>query len=298
MNKPLPVWRSMLFVPVIVPRFVDGAAGRGADAIILDLEDSVPPAQKAGARGLIADAAAKVAARNADVLVRVNRPWRMLVRDIEAAVGPGVCALMLPKVESAEHVQAVAEIVAEVEAEHRLPQGHTRLLAMIETAGAVFRAEAIARSHQRLVGLTIGAEDLALSLGMAPEAETLFLPKQLGVIAARAAGVLPLGFLGTVAEFADLDAFRAVIRRSRKLGFEGAACVHPSQVAILNEEYAPGAVEVDHARRLIAAYDEAVAAQRGAVTFEGRMIDVPVVERARAVLARSAAIKARQGLRP
>jgi citrate lyase subunit beta/citryl-CoA lyase len=195
-------------------------------------------------------------------------------------------------------VQAVAEIVAEVEAERGLPQGHTRLLAMIETAGAVFRAEAIARSHERLVGLTIGAEDLALSLGMAPEAETLFLPKQLGIIAARAAGVLPLGFLGTVAEFADLDAFRAVIRRSRKLGFEGAACVHPSQVAILNEEYAPGAAEVDHARRLIAAYDEAVAAQRGAVTFEGRMIDVPVVERARAVLARSAAIKARQGLRP
>ena len=143
------------------------------------------------------------------------------------------------------------------------------------------------------MALTIGAEDLAFSLGMAPEVETLLVPSQLAIIAACAACVLPIGFLGTVAEFADLDAFRAIIRRSRRLGFMGGACVHPSQVAILNEEYAPSAAEVDHATRLVAAYDAAVAAQRGAVTFEGRMIDAPVVERARAVLARDAAIRAR-----
>ncbi len=293
MADSLPVWRSMLYVPVIVPRFVAGAAGRGADAIILDLEDSVPPAQKESARSLIAPAAATVASQGADVVVRVNRPWRMLVRDIEAAVGPGVAALALPKVESAEYVQAAAETVAEIEAERGLPPGHTKLLVMIETAGALFRIEAIARSHPRVVALTIGTEDLALSLGMAPEAEALLVPSQLAIIAARAAGVLPIGFLGTVAEFADLDAFRAIIRRSRRLGFAGAACVHPSQVAILNEEYAPSAAEVDQATRLVAAYDAALAARRGAVAFEGRMIDAPVVERARAVLAQNAAIRAR-----
>jgi citrate lyase subunit beta/citryl-CoA lyase len=128
---------------------------------------------------------------------------------------------------------------------------------------------------------------------MLPEAEGLFLPKQLGIIAARAAGILPIGFLGTVAAFKDLDAFRETIRRSRRLGFVGGACVHPSQIAILNEEYGPSADEVDHARRLIAAYDAAIAERRGAVTFEGRMIDVPVVERARALLERDAAIRQR-----
>jgi citrate lyase subunit beta/citryl-CoA lyase len=293
MKPALPVWRSMLYVPVIVPKFVEGAADRGADAIILDLEDSVPPAQKAAARTLIAEAARRVARNGADVVVRVNRPWRLLVRDIEAAVGPGVHALALPKVQSAEHVQAVAEILDDVEAEHGLPVGHTKLLALIEDAAALFRIEAIARSHKRLVALTIGAEDLALSLGMLPEAEGLFLPKQLGIIAARAAGILPIGFLGTVAAFKDLDAFRETIRRSRRLGFVGGACVHPSQIAILNEEYGPSADEVDHARRLIAAYDAAIAERRGAVTFEGRMIDVPVVERARALLERDAAIRQR-----
>jgi citrate lyase subunit beta/citryl-CoA lyase len=293
-QKPLPVWRSLLFVPTTVRKFVEGAPNRGADAIILDLEDSIPLADKERARQLVPEAAAIVARRGADVVVRVNRPWRMLVRDLEAAVGPSVHALALPKVESAEHVHAVAEMVDEIEAERGLPPGHTRFIAMIETASGFFRAEAIARSHPRMVGLTVGAEDLALSVGMLPEAEGLFYPKQHSIFAARAAGILPLGFLGTVAEFGDIEAFRGVIRRSRKLGFLGAFCIHPSQVAVLNDEYRPSPDEVDRARRMMAAYDEALADKRGAVVFEGKMIDVPVVERARQVLERDAAIAARE----
>jgi len=229
--------------------------------------------------------------------VRVNRPWRLLVRDLEAAVGPGVGALALPKIESAEHVQAIAEIADEIEAERGMARGATKFIAMIETASGFFRTEAIAKSHPRVVALTVGAEDLALSVGMLPEAEALFYPKQHAIIAARAAGILPLGFLGTVAEFADLDAFRRTIRRSRRIGFVGAACIHPSQVAILNEEYRPGAAELDHARRLVAAYETAVAENRGAVQFEGKMIDVPVVERAKQLLDREAAIAAREAKR-
>jgi len=291
----LPVWRSLLFVPVTVPKFVEGAPTRGADAIILDLEDSIPLADKERARGLVPEAARIVASRGADVVVRVNRPWRMLVRDLEAAVGPGVAALALPKIESAEHVQAIAEIVDEIEQERGMARGATKLLPMIETASGFFRTEAVARSHPRVVALTVGAEDLALSVGMLPEAEALFYPKQHAIIAARAAGILPLGFLGTVAEFADLGAFRATIRRSRRLGFLGAACIHPSQVAILNEEYRPAAAEIEHARRMVAAYETAVAENRGAVQFEGKMIDVPVVERAKLLLEREAAIAAREG---
>jgi citrate lyase subunit beta / citryl-CoA lyase len=293
----LPVWRSLLFVPVTVPKFVAGAPRRGADAIILDLEDSIPLGDKERARGLVGAAAETVAQGGAEIVVRVNRPWRMLVRDLEAAVGPGIAALALPKIESAEHVQAIAEIVDELEAERGMARGATRFLPMIETASGFFRTEAIARAHPRVVALTVGAEDLALSVGMLPEAEALFYPKQHAIIAARAAGILPLGFLGTVAEFADLEVFRQTIRRSRRIGFAGAACIHPSQVAILNEEYGPSAAEIDHARRMVAAYEAAIAERRGAVVFEGKMIDVPVVERAKQVLARAAAIAARAGRR-
>ncbi len=293
MTRPLPVWRSMLYVPVTAARFVSSAADRGADAVIFDLEDAVAPAEKARARTLLADAVPAVSRCGADVVVRVNRPWRLLVRDLEAAVIDGVAALALPKTDSAEHVQAVAEILDELEAERGLatPIG---LIAMVETPAAFFRMEVIARAHPRLLALTVGAEDLALSVGMLPEAEGLFMPKQVSIIAARAAGILPLGFVGTVADYKDQAAFRAVVRRSARLGFLGAACIHPLQVPVLNEEYAPGAEAVAQAERMVAAYDAALAAGQGAVAFEGKMIDIPVVERAKILLARAAAIRKRQ----
>jgi len=293
MPRNLPLWRSMLFVPATVERFVAKAAQRGADAIILDLEDSIPSADKERARGLVAQAARHAGAGGADVVVRVNRPWRLLVRDLEAVIGPDVFGLMLPKIESADHLRLIAEIVDELEAERGMAPGRTRLVAMLETPGSIFRAEAIACAHERLVAVTVGAEDLALTVGMMPEAEGLMFPKQQAIFAARAAGILPLGFLGTVADFADLDAFRATIRRSRRLGFSGASVIHPSQVAILNEEFRPDPAEVERAQRMVAAYDEAGAAGLGAVVFEGRMIDVPVVRRAQDVLARHDAIEAR-----
>jgi citrate lyase subunit beta/citryl-CoA lyase len=282
-----PVWRSMLYVPVNVPRFVERAADRGADAIILDLEDSIGPADKESARGLLAEAVQMAGRGGADIMVRVNRPWRLLVRDLEAAIISEVAALALPKIESAEHVQAIAEIADELEAERGIAVGQVRFIPMIETASAFFRIDAIARSHKRVAAITVGAEDFALSAGMVPEAEGLFYPKQQAVFAARAAGILPLGFIGTVADYQDLEAFRATLVRSRRLGFEGAACIHPSGVPILNEMFSPSADEIDRARRMVAAYDEALAAHKGAAVFEGRMIDIPVVERARRLLARA-----------
>ncbi len=294
MPKDLPIWRSMLFVPVTVERFVARASERGADAIILDLEDSIPPADKERARRLIPAAAQQVGAGHTDIVVRVNRPWRLLVRDLEAVVGPDVSALMLPKIESADHLRLIAETVDELEAERGLAPGHTRLIAMLETPGSIFRAEAIAAAHPRLVAITVGSEDLALTVGMLPEPEGLLFPKQQAIFAARAAGILPLGFLGTVADFADLDAFRATIRRSRKLGFSGASVIHPGQIAILNEEFSPSPAELDRAQRMVAAYGQATAQGLGAITFEGRMIDIPVVRRAQDLLVRHAAIAARQ----
>lgn len=294
MTDSLPVWRSMLFVPATVRKFVDGAAERGADAYILDLEDSVPPAEKQRGRDGLQDAAATVARKGADVVVRINRPWRMALKDIEAAVSPRVLALMVTKADSAEHIRMVAEVVDELEAERGMARGTTRLVPLVETAAAFFRLEEIARAHPRVVALGLGAEDFAMSVGMPPEPEGLFYPKQHMIFAARAAGIMPLGFIGTVADFKDLDAFRATIRRSRRLGFMGASVIHPSQVAILNEEYRPAAAEVSEAERILAAYDDAVARGLGAIQLDGKMIDVPVVERARNLLARHRAILARE----
>jgi len=290
----LPVWRSLLFVPVTARRFVDGAARRGADAIILDLEDSVAASEKDRARTLVPEAAEIVARGGADVVVRINRPLRLAVRDIEAAVGPSVLALALPKVDGPDHVRLLAEIIDEVESERGMMPGTTRLIAMVETAAAFFRIAEIVRAHPRLCALNLGAEDFALSAGILPEAEGLFMSKQMAVFAARAAGIMPLGFIGTVAEFHDLDGFRQTIRRSRRFGFIGASVIHPSQVPILNEEFRASQEEADHAQRVVAAYDEALAAGVGAVTVDGKMIDVPVVERARLLLEREAAIAARE----
>ncbi|WP_420393746.1 HpcH/HpaI aldolase/citrate lyase family protein [Acuticoccus sp.] len=298
MSRPLPVWRSLLFVPVNVERYVEKAHARGADAIQLDLEDSVPLAQKAEARTMVREAARRVSTGGADVVVRINRPVRMALADLEACVWPEVGAIALPKVAGAVHVRLIAEVIDELEAERGMPVGTTKLIAMIETAEAYFEAREIAAAHPRLVGLNLGAEDFAVSTGMLPEADGLYVPKMTIVMAARAAGVLPLGFIGTVADYADLDAFRATIRRSRRLGFRGSSCIHPGQVAILNEEFAPSPEEVDHAQGMLSAYDDAIAAGRGSVEYRGKMIDVPVVERARELIAVHDAIAARQGGSP
>ena len=113
-------------------------------------------------------------------------------------------------------------------------------------------------------------------------------------MAARAAGVMPLGFIGTVADYRDREVFRAMVRRSRRFGFEGASCIHPSGVDILNEEMTPDAGEVDRARRIVSAYESAESAGTGAITMDDRMIDVPVAERARRLLDRNAVIEARE----
>jgi citrate lyase subunit beta/citryl-CoA lyase len=292
--RELPVWRSLLYVPANVERFIESAHKRGADAIILDLEDSVPEAERPRARRDLAATAANVASSGADVMVRINRPWRQTILDLEAAILPGVQALALTKVDSADHVRLIAEVVSELEAERGMPAGHTRFIVMIETAAAWFRMPEIAAADPRIAAMTLGGEDFALSVGMLPEAEGLFLPKQQLAIAARAAGIMPLGFIGTVADYKDLDSFRQTVRRSRRLGVLGASVIHPSQVAILNEEFAPGADEIDSAQRILAAYEKAVAEGRGSIAVDGKMVDVPVVERAQQTLRRAAAIKARE----
>jgi citrate lyase subunit beta/citryl-CoA lyase len=295
--KELPVWRSLLYVPVNVEKYVEKAHTRGADCIQLDLEDSVPAAEKAHARTLVAAAAGRVRRGGADVVVRINSPLEPAIEDLQASVCPQVDGIALTKTADASYVRRIDETLSALEAKRGLPEGRIRLIAMVETPAAFFEMPAIARSSARLVAMNIGGEDFALEAGMEPTEETLLMPKQQMIFAARAAGLMPLGFIASVAGFGDPDAFRRMVRRSRQFGFMGAGCIHPGQVPIVNEEYSPSPSEIEFAKRVILENAKAEAAGRASFAIDGKMIDVPVVERARRLLARAEAIQRREAAR-
>jgi citrate lyase subunit beta/citryl-CoA lyase len=279
-----PRWRSLLYVPVVSERFVAKAHERGADAIILELEDAVASSEKDRARLLVPEAAARVGQAGADVLVRINRPWRLAVRDVEAAVGPDVRGLVLPKVDSAEHVLALAEIAASVEEERGVPVGHTVFFARIEGPKGLLRAAEIAAAHPRVVAVGLGSSDYTIATGMEAGGVGNVAASVIVVNAAVAAGVVPIGLAGAIVDFGDLDAFRRTAKESRALGLRGAPCVHPSQVPILNEVFSPTAAELERARRIVEEYERALAAGEGAITVDGQFVDVPYYEQAKRLL--------------
>ena len=289
------VWRSQLYVPANNQRFIDKAFTRRADAIILDLEDSVPADQRKGARERLGESVRIVGQAGADVTVRINSSDDEVALDLEAAVLPQVRGIFVTKVRDADYMRSISRRVAELETVRGMESGTICLIAMIETAAAYVQAYDIARADPRIAAMVLGGEDMALDLGMVPDAETLAFPKQQVAIAARAAGVVPFGIMGTVADYRDTDAVRGIAERSRRFGFEGASCIHPSIVPILNAAFTPSETEVDHARRVVTAYAEAEAAGTGAITVDGKMIDVPVALRARNLLTRFEAIERRGG---
>lgn len=283
----LPNWRSLLFVPVTAERFVARAHTRGADVIILDLEDSIPPPEKDAARAALPAAAALVGQGGAEIAVRINRQLEIAIPDIAAAVMPQVTTLMLPKVMGPEHIKLLSEVVAAREAALGLPIGRTRFIALVETPQALPNLYAIAAADPRMAAMAVGSEDLSTELEAVPGADLMYHFGMMLVAATRAAGILPLGAVGAFADFNDLDGYRKALQRSRKLGFACTSCIHPLHVPIINEEYGVAPAEADRARRLIATFEEALAKGAGAVAFEGAMIDLPVVERARRLLARA-----------
>jgi citrate lyase subunit beta/citryl-CoA lyase len=298
MNRPAPVWRSLLYVPAHVQRFVDKAHLRGADCIQLDLEDSVPPDEKARARAGVAAAAALIRRGPNDVLVRINAPLSLAVADIEAAVGPDIDGLIITKARGPDHIRLLDELVGECEEKAGLQLGRLWFYVLLETPEALPHAHAIAASCPRIVAMSLGGEDFATAIGAEPSEEALLTARQITLYAARAAGVAPLGLVGSLASFDDPVAFQAMAGRSRRLGFEGAGCINPAQVAPLNAAFTPDDGEVAYARRVIAADAEGRAAGRGAVALDGRMIDVPIVRRAERLLARHAAILRRAATTP
>ena len=269
--------RSALFVPLADERFIAKAHERGADALLLDLEDSVPPAQKAAARARLPEAAKRLAAAGAVVMLRVNSTPDHLADDLKAAAPLPLAAVFLPKVENADHVVA---------AESLLASGNARLVALLESPGAVLGAAEIARAGKRLAGLAFGSEDYCGMLGIASSAAALEVPAQMLAMAARANGLAAFGAPGPIAEIEDMDAFARLLEKAKAMGYTGFTCIHPRQVAVANRVYSPTAEEIALAKEIIAAFEISVREGRGAFALHGRMIDAPVVDQARATLAR------------
>jgi citrate lyase subunit beta / citryl-CoA lyase len=276
--------RSFLYVPASSERFIAKAHERGADAIILDLEDSVTRDEKLEARAGLAKAVPAVSRYGATVFVRINSGFEMIFADAEAACRAGAFGLFVPKANT-HMLESLDQHLNRIE--DALPRREkTALVPMIEDAAAVLDARAIATASSRVFGLITGSEDLATAMGAVPTPEVLRFPKLMVHMAAKAAGVYSFGLLRSVADYQDLEAMQRSVREARELGFDGATCVHPRVVPILNEAFSASAEEVARATRLVAAYDESIAAGAGACVFEGKMIDVPVVSRAKALLAR------------
>lgn len=253
--------RSMLYVPAHAERFIAKAHERGSDGIILDLEDAVPEADKDAARDGLRETVAAVGRSGAAVLVRINSGARRRA-DADAAKAAGATAIVLAKARLDE-----------------LDDIGLPVIAMLEDAAAILDARAYAK-HANVMGLLVGSEDLATSLGGVPTPEVLRFPKLLTHYAAKAEGKLSFGLLRSVADYKDLAAIEAAGREARAHGFDGATCVHPTVVPLLNAAFAPSADEIAWAGRVI----EAAKSGAGAFTVDGRMVDAPVIARAKRIL--------------
>ncbi|KSV94117.1 CoA ester lyase [Sinorhizobium sp. GL28] len=273
--------RSLLYVPASSERFIAKAHERGADAIVLDLEDSVADGDKQAARAGLAQSVPLAGRSGAKVFVRINAEPDWQKADAEAACRAGAFGLFIAKARSPEQVCAVAEHLAPTE--RKLGREPLVFVALLEDAGAVLDARSIA-ACQRVLGLVAGGEDIATSMGAEPLPEVLRLPKLLVHFAAKAEGKLSFGTLTTVADYQQRDALEAAAREASRHGFDGATCIHPSAVPIMNAAFSPSQEKVAWARAVLDAAAGAAAEGRGAFLVGDRMVDAPIIERARRIL--------------
>ncbi|WP_329136989.1 CoA ester lyase [Streptomyces sp. NBC_01476] len=288
MTEPRPR-RSVLYMPGANERALEKARTLPTDALILDLEDSVAPDAKAGARKRVAAAAASGEYGPREVTIRVNAPgtpWH--TEDLKAAAEAGPDAVVVPKVDSADTVR---RIVAALEAGGA--PDRTAVWAMIETPEAVFEARAIAAASERLTVLVLGTNDLVKELRAehVPGRAPLLTALSLVLLAARVTGKTVLD--GVYNDVQDLAGFEAETLQSRQLGFDGKTLIHPKQLEPCNRIFTPTDAEVDRSRRIIAAFEEATSQGRGVVTVDGRMIENLHVDEARRVLAVVEAVRDR-----
>jgi citrate lyase subunit beta/citryl-CoA lyase len=268
--------RSLLYVPAHSARFIARAHERGADAIILDLEDAVPEAEKAAARDGLAETVASVTRNGAAAFVRINSGARQR-DDAIAAARAGAYGVFISKAGDPNALEALAGALRAEEA--ALGRATMPFVAMVEDPTAMLDARALARV-QRVMALSFGAEDFVAVTGGTPTPEVLRYPKLTVHYAAKAEGKLSFGLLQSIADYTDLEALAVAAREARAHGFDGATCIHPSGVPILNAAFAPTEAERDWSSRVVAAAGTSDAA----FTLDGRMVDAPVLARARRIL--------------
>ena len=270
--------RSRLYLPGNEPRFFLNASQHNPDAIILDLEDSVAPPAKDAARLLVRNALRVVDFGPCERMVRINQGDRGLA-DLDVVVPQNVHVILLPKVETAEQVQA-ADARAEKARQTAGLDSPCLLMPIIESALGCFNALAIASASPNVVALTIGLEDYTADLGAQRTAEgrESFWARQVVVNAARAAGVTPIDTV--FSDFSDMDGLRQAVLEAKGLGFEGKGCIHPRQVPVVHEAFAPTSEEIEKAKRIVLAFEEAERRGLGVVALGSKMMDPPVMKRA------------------
>lgn len=291
------VRRSKLFVPVNREKFVARAWTRGADCIILDLEDAIAPADKASARKMVKDVIPIVSKGGSEIQVRINREFE--AEDLDAIVIPGVHIVMIPKCESAKEIQRLDKMVTQLEKERGLPEGKIQFDLIIETALGVVNMESIARGSPRVMQINLGQGDLSVDMGfprlLELNFEQYFYAENKLLYAARAAKVQACG-LGAQnnVDFTSVsmseEAMLGACRHAYLMGYRGASIIHPGWCNAVNEGFRPSKADLDMARKLKAALDEAYAQGKGSVTVDGRMYDVAHMKYVNKILEREEAI--------
>ena len=285
--------RSVVFVPGNRPNMLERALNFAADVIMVDLEDSVPLAEKVNARELAREWVPKLRRQGRRVMVRVNSlDTGLTYDDLAAVIGPDLSGISIGKAESVWHLRDADQIITALESAAGLEAGHVKLIPWIENARAIMSAREMASASPRIVALAFGAEDYTDDMGVqrTDTGEEVWFARSLVAVAARAANVGSLD--SPFVQFRDAEALRRDAQVARQMGFTGKFAIHPDQIDIINQAFSPSPEEVEYARQVVAAWDKAEAEGRGSVALEGRMIDVPVVKRAQNLLAHAEAIQA------
>ena len=270
--------RSRLYLPGNTPKLMLNAGLHRPDAVILDLEDAVAPAEKDAARCVVRNALRVVDFGGAELMVRINQGERGLA-DLDWIVPHGVQMVLIPKVEDPAAVRDVAARAAEIAAAAGREEP-VWLMPIIESSLGALKALEIATAADTVVALAIGLEDYTADLGVQRTregTESFWMRGQI-VNAARAAGIQPIDTV--FSDVADQEGLKASVLEAKSLGFDGKGCIHPRQIAVVHEAFAPDAVEIDKARRVVLAFEEAEARGLGVVSLGSKMIDPPVVKRA------------------
>lgn len=279
------IMRTMLFVPGDKEKLLLKSLGLGTDAVIWDIEDAVALPEKALARTNIGHALEAAPAKHVPVYVRINAlSSNMLDADLNQIVRPGLSGVILSKAESPEQVRELDSILSLLERAKGLPERAIKVNCLIETCLGVLQAYALATASPRVGGVSFGAEDFTLDLGTARtrEGHDLAYARASVAVAAGAAKVLAIDTV--YPDLKDESGLVNECRMARQLGFKGKFAIHPKQLAIINREFSPSDSEVAYAEKVVMAFRQAQGENRGVITVDGKMIDGPIVERAKLIL--------------